>query len=196
MKRWLTTPVTYGCLIRVLILWGCAGLIFVAVAGTLFNISGSHLTTIGATILTAISILVAIGQWLLPLVPDNPERAGAFELLKEKEESKIKEVSSNQGTGTLIVWTTKENRGVSVYLLPRGEFVHKKSVERDNNKQKRTVAITGVRSGTSLLYVAIFRSLKPGRYSAWTAWGKESPKNVTTSIDLGEVAELELDWKD
>ncbi|MFL5657014.1 MAG: hypothetical protein ACJ8CB_22875 [Ktedonobacteraceae bacterium] len=79
----------------------------------------------------------------------------------------------------------------------RDEWLNcKTSGEKDSNKQKKRATTTGERFGTYLLYVAIFRGLKPGRYNAWTTWGKERPKSVALSILPGQISELELDWQD
>src|SRR5207249_3739974 len=119
-------------------------------------------------------ILIALGQWLIPIgtvqtesskeAPNNTNLEQALALLHERERDQLKEASSRQETGTLVVWATKEKRGTSVYLLPRGEYLNCKTAkERNNNKQKRIATITGERIGTYLLYVAIFRGLKPSR---------------------------------
>lgn len=212
MERWLNTPVTYGCMIRVLLIFSFVLLIFIFAIGTAFNIGGPHWAAISATTLTVAGLLIALGQWLIPLaakseptevsgstsaVSNNLTLEQAFGLLHKREESKLKEGSSSQGTGTLIVWTTGENRGVTVYLLPRDAWLAcRTSGERDHNKQKKRATITGERFATNLLYVAIFRELKPGRYNAWTAWGKERPKSVVVEIHPGGVSEMELDWRD
>jgi hypothetical protein len=200
-------------MIRILLICGFVFLIFVSAIGAAFNIGGPHWAAVSATALTVVGVLIALGQWLIPLATDKSESMEvstpslvisdkftfeqAFELLQKREESKLKEGSSNQGTGTLVVWATKENRGVTVYLLSRDEWLNcKTSRERDSNKQKKRATITGERFGTYLLYVAIFRGLKPDRYNAWTAWGKERPKSVALSILPGQISELELDWQD
>ena len=72
-----------------------------------------------------------------PTIADTTTFEQAFGLLQKREESKLKEESSNRGTGTLVVWSTKENRGVAVYLLARNEWLNKTSAERDSSKQKK-----------------------------------------------------------
>lgn len=208
MKQWLNTPVTYGCIIRLLLICGFIFLIFVAAIVAVFNVGGPHWTAISATTLTVIGVLIALGQWLIPIGTAQPEQKQAantnntnFEqalvLLHEREKSKLNEASSSQETGTLVVWCTKEKRGASVYLLPRGDFLScKTGKERDNHRQKRIATITGERIGIHLLYVAIFRGLKPGRYNIWTAWNKDHPKSPVVEIRSGEIFELELNWQD
>lgn len=206
MKQWLNTPVTYGCMIRILLICVFLFLIFVAAIGAVFNIGGPHWAAVSATILTVVGVLIALGQWLIPLATDqatteevtnNTTFEQALVLLQKREERKLKEGSSSQGTGTLVVWTTKENRGTTVYLLLRDEYLNSKTgQEREKNKQKRIATITGERFGTQLLYVAIFRGLKPGRYNAWTAWGRDHPTSVVVSILPDQVLELELNWQD
>lgn len=159
MKQWLNTSVTYGCLIRILLICGFVLLIFVAAIGAVFNVGGPHWAAISATTLTVVGILIALGQWLIPLatgqngsneepiatgqngsieVPITISYEQALVMLNEREKGKLKEGSSSQGTGTLVTWATEEKQGVTVYLLPRGEFLNSKTgAERENNKQKK-----------------------------------------------------------
>lgn len=204
MKQWLYTPVSYGCMIRILLICGFVFLIFVSAIGAVFNMGGPHWAAISATTLTVVGILIALGQWLIPLATDRTESKEApnntgFEqalvLLNERENRKLKEGSSSQGTGTLVIWTTEEKQGVTVYLLPRDEFRNSKTgAERENNKQKKIATITGEIFGTQLLYIAIFRGLKPGRYNAWTAYGKDQPISRVTHIHSGQISALKLNW--
>lgn len=207
MKQWLNTPVTYGCLIRVLLICGFAILIFVFAIGSVFNLGGPHWAAISATTLTVVGILIALGQWLIPLKtdtgqPESKEASNssvnikqALALLHEREKNKLNEGSSGQGTGTLIVWTAEEKQGVTVYLLPRDEYLHAPNgAEREKNKQKKIATITGEIFGTQLLYIAIFRGLKPERYNAWTAYGKDHPISRVTHIHRGQISMLKLDW--
>jgi hypothetical protein len=204
MKQWLNTPVTYGCMIRILLICGFVFLIFVSAIGAVFNIGGPHWAAISATILTVVGVLIALGQWLIPLATDPPESKEvtnnttfeqALVLLQKREESKLKEGSSSQGTGTLVVWTTEEKQGVTIYLLLRDEYLKSKTgEEREKNKQKRIATITGEIFGTQLLYRAIFRGLEPGRYNAWTAYGKDKPISPVAQIDRGQILVLKLNW--
>jgi hypothetical protein len=206
MKQWLNTPVTYGCMIRVLLICGFAFLVFVVAIGSVLNIGGPHWAAISATTLTVVGILIALGQWLIPLKADTdrPESIEAsndtnfkqaLALLHEREKNKLNEGTSNQGTGTLIVWATEEKQGVTVYLLQRDEYLcAPNSAEREKNKHKKVETITGEIFGTQLLYIAIFRGLRPERYNAWTAWGKDHPISRVTRVHQGQISWLKLDW--
>ncbi len=204
MKQWLYTPVTYGCMIRILLFCGFVFLIFVFAIGAVLNVGGPHWAAISATTLTVVGILIALGQWLIPLATDKPESIEALNntdfvqalvLLHEREKSKLKEGSSSQGTGTLVIWTTEEKQGVTVYLLLRDEYLKSTTgEEREKNKQKKIATITGEIFGTQLLYVAIFRGLEPGRYNAWTAYGKDKPISLVAQIRRGEIPMLKLNW--
>jgi len=172
--------------------------------GAVLNVGGPHWAAISATTLTVVGILIALGQWLIPLATDKPESIEALNntdfvqalvLLHEREKSKLKEGSSSQGTGTLVIWTTEEKQGVTVYLLLRDEYLKSTTgEEREKNKQKKIATITGEIFGTQLLYVAIFRGLEPGRYNAWTAYGKDKPISLVAQIRRGEIPMLKLNW--
>ena len=211
MKQWLHTPVTYGCMLRIFLICTFLILLFFAAIDITLNIGGSHWTALSATLLTVVGVITGLGQWLIPIPTDKPELTElsssksvisheitfdqAFELLQKQEESYLK-TNSNQQTGTLIVSTGKENRGVSVYLLSRGEFLNSKSrQERQDNKQIKRGTITGVRFGTYLLFVARFRDVPPGRYNIWAGADIDKPKSIIVQIDKGNVSELELNWK-
>lgn len=211
MKQWLHTPVTYGCMIRIFLICIFIILLFFSAIDIILNIGGSQWTTLSATLLTVVGVIVGLGQWLIPIPTDVPALTElspskpvishemtfdqAFELLQKQEESYLK-TNSNQETGTLIVSTSKENRGVTVYLLPRGEFLKSKSKqERQDNKQIKRGTITRVRFSPHLLFVARFRDLQPGRYNVWTGADIEKPKSVIVQIDKSNVSELELNWK-
>ena len=198
-------------MIRILLICIFIFLLFVSAIDVAFNIGGPHWTAVSATILTVVGIIIGLGQWLVPFPTDKLELTEiststsaisnkitfeqAFELLQKQEENYLK-TSSNQETGTLIVSTSKENRGVTVYLLPRGEFFNcKSSKERENNKQIKRGTVTRVRFGPHLLFVARFRDLQLGRYNVWIGLGIDKPKSVIVQIDKGSVSELELDWK-
>jgi hypothetical protein len=222
MKQWLNTPVTYGCMIRIFLIYTFLLLLFLSAIDIALNIGGPQWTTLSATILTVVGILIGLGQWLVPIPTDKPELTElsppksviatelsppkaviahemtfdqACELLQKQEESYLK-ASPHQETGTLIVSTSQDNRGVTVYLLPRGEFLTSKSrQERQDNKQIRRGTITRVRFGPHLLFVARFRELQPGRYNVWTGANIDKPKSVLVQIDKSNVSELELNWK-
>lgn len=209
MKQWLNTPVTYGCMLRILLLCVITILVFVSALIAVFNLGGSHWNSVSATIFTVVGIGIGLGQWLIPLPTDKSEVTAtampasvsamsfeqALQLLYQQEEDRLK-AASTQDLGTLIVSTGKENRGVTIYLLPRKEFLDSKSSDkRDTNKQKKTGTITSLRSGSHLLFVAYFRDLTPGRYNAWVGYGVEHPKSFIVQINKGSVSELQLDWK-
>lgn len=200
MKQWLNTPVTNGCMIRILLICGFVFLIFVFAFGAVSNMGGPHWAAISATTLTVVGILIALGQWLIPLATDQAESKEspnktdirqALEELNEREKSNLKE-----GTGALIVWTTEEiKEGVTVYLLSRSEFVNSKTGPvREDNKQKKKATISGKIIASQLLYIAIFTGLEPGRYNVWTAFRENNPTNKVTHIRRGEISLLKLKW--
>lgn len=211
MKEWLNTPVTYGCLIRLLLICVFICLLLASAIDVAFNIGGSRWTAASAAILAVLGIIIGpVGQWFVSLSTDEPEQAKhspststdkitfeqAFEQFKKQEETKLKALS-NQETGTLIVSTSRENRGVTVYLLPREEFLkYRSGQEREASKQKRIGTITCLRFGQYPLYVTWFRGLRPGRYNTWAGWdyGKDRLENHIVQIDKGTMSILELDW--
>ncbi len=212
MKQWLNTPVTYGCVIRVLLIGIFGFSLLAAGIDWAFNIGGPHWTTVSTAILAVLAIIVApIGYILVFLSPDkdtHPDPSSyesinahmitseqAFELLQKQEETALK-ANSNQETGTLIVSASRDNRGTTVYLLPRDEFLkYKIGKERESSKQKRIGTITRRRYGLTPIYVTCFRDLRPGRYNVWIDWGKDNPESRIVQIEKSTVSELELDWR-
>src|SRR6267142_6786552 len=182
MRQWLNTPVTYGCVIRILLICTFGFLLLASGIDWALNIGGPHWTTISTALLAVLAIIVVpVGYVLISLSTSRDEQTKlssstfvvshemmleqAFELVKKREEEYL-QTPPNQETGTLLVETSKENRGVTVYLLPRGDFLKcKSSEERDNHKQKKTETITLERFGPHLLFLAPFKDLRPGRYN-------------------------------
>lgn len=183
MKQWLSTPVTYGRVIRIQLFAICIFLILVAGIDLAFNIGGPHWTAVSAAILTVIGLIIGL-VGLRAHFPTLPvfTWGQALELLKQQEEQYLKKIASRE-TGTLIVSTGKENQHTTVYLLPRGDFLKCHSAaERDNNPHKKRATFTGEIYGSHLLFVARFRNLKPGRYDMWVGWNIDKPKNFTVQI--------------
>jgi len=212
MKQWLNAPVTNGCMIRALLICVFAFLLLASAIDVAFNVGGSHWTTISATTLIVLGIIIGpVGSLLVYLSTDkhhptnylplvsvasfNMTSEQAFELLRKQEEDYLK-TSFNQEFGTLIVSTRKENRVITVYLLSRGEFFKcKTSKEREDTKKMKRATVTRESFGLRLLFAARFRDLQPGRYNSWIGSNIDKPKSVIVQIDKGVVSELDLDWR-
>jgi hypothetical protein len=188
MKQWLNTPMSYGCMIRTLLVCIFGLLLLAAAVDQAFNIGGPHWTTVSTAILAVLAIIVApVGFILVSLSTGKPEQIEksalmpaeqAFELLRKQEENYLK-TSSDQETGTLIVSARKEHRGKTVYLLSRDEFFKRRTRrEREDTKQIKRATITREGLGPCLLFVTRFRDLRPGRYNVWTNPRIDNPKSV------------------
>jgi len=203
MKQWLSKSVSYGLLLRIFTIYTLALLIIVSAIIAIFNLGGSRWTALPATIFTVIGLLIAAGQWLIPLPTESVVSGNnsqevtldqALGILHKQEQDRLR-ANPLQEVGILLVVTGKEKMlTTTVYLLPRGEFFKYRSSsdKRDHHTQKKSGTITTRRIGSHPLFVARFGDLAPGRYTAWIGYGVDRPKSFDLQIDKSAVVELLL----
>lgn len=211
-KTWQERPLTYGCLLRGLIIYAA---ILVALGACILWVLNAQNIIQGpwASLFTAafviLGVIFAFLQWYFPRPPINSKKSidssetaitptlQALKQLEEKEKSKLRERDPIQRTGTLVIWTTDERQTITLYLLDRNEFVKcKTSDQREGHNQKKIVTITGEIIGTQLLYTGFFRGLEPRRYSVWKQeeYHKDKAKSREIQIEEGKISFKHLDW--